>query len=67
MRRKNGLRTRRTARLTNKPTYVSLLGLDGASAKAQALCEEALAALLGFDERAEALRGIARFIVARSS
>lgn len=51
----------------NKPTYVSLLGLDGASAKAQALCEEALAALLGFDERAEALRGIARFIVARSS
>lgn len=51
----------------NKPTYVSLLGLDGAKTKAKALCDEALDALLGFDERAEALRGIARFIVARSS
>lgn len=51
----------------NKPTYVSLLGLAGAQAKAQALCDEALAALLGFDERAEALRGIARYIVARNS
>lgn len=51
----------------NKPTYVSLLGLDGARAKAAALCEEALAALADFDDNAEALRGIARFIVARSS
>lgn len=51
----------------NKPTYVSLLGLEGATAKAKALCDEALAALHGFDERADALRGIARFIVARSS
>lgn len=51
----------------NKPTYVSLLGLDGARAKAIALCDEALAALAEFDEHAEALRGIAHFIVARSN
>lgn len=51
----------------NKPTYVSLLGLEGATAKAKALCAEALAALQDFDERAEALRGIARFVVARAS
>jgi geranylgeranyl diphosphate synthase type II len=51
----------------NKPTYVSLLGLDGAQAKAKSLLDEALAALRDFDERAEALRGIARYIVARSS
>jgi len=51
----------------NKPTYVSLLGIEGAAAKAMALCDEALTALSGFDESADALRGIARFIIARSS
>jgi len=49
------------------PTYVSVLVLEGAKSKATALCDDALAALQDFDERAEALRGIARFIVARSS
>ncbi len=49
----------------NKPTYVSLLGLDAATAKAADLCESALAALTPFDERAEPLRRIARYIVER--
>src|SRR5690606_27000875 len=49
----------------NKPTYVSLLGLAGARAKAEALCSEAVAALADFGPQADALRGIARFIVAR--
>lgn len=49
----------------NKPTYVSLLGLDAARAKAQELCEAALAALTGFDTQADALRQIARYIVQR--
>jgi len=50
----------------NKPTYVSLLGLQGARDKAQALCDNALEALQDFDERADALRGIASYIVERS-
>lgn len=50
----------------NKPTYVSLLGLDGAREKAAALCEDAVAALSGFGPRADTLRSIARFIVARN-
>ena len=49
----------------NKPTYVSLLGLDAARGKAQDLCDSALAALTGFDGRADALRQIARYIVER--
>jgi geranylgeranyl diphosphate synthase type II len=49
----------------NKPTYVSLLGLNAARSKAQDLCDSALAALTGFDSRADALRQIARYIVER--
>ncbi len=50
----------------NKPTYVSLLGLDRARAKAQQLHQQALQALDGFDERAQPLRDLASYIVARS-
>jgi geranylgeranyl diphosphate synthase type II len=49
----------------NKPTYVSLLGLEGATTKARDLCDAALAALAPFDQRADALRSIARYIVER--
>lgn len=49
----------------NKPTYVSLLGLDGARAKAAELCSGAVAALTDFDHHADALRHIARYIVER--
>lgn len=51
----------------NKPTYVSLLGLAGAQEKAHTLCEAALAAIGEFDAQADALRAIARYIVARRS
>lgn len=51
----------------NKPTYVSLLGLDGARDKAAGLCDEAVSALSGFGPQADGLRRIARFIVARHS
>ena len=50
---------------TNKPTYVKLLGLDGAKEEAQRLLDAALVALEGFDESAAHLRDIARFIVER--
>ena len=49
----------------NKPTYVSLLGLEGARAEADALLSRALEALGAFDENADALRDIARYIVSR--
>lgn len=50
----------------NKPTYVSLLGLDAAQAKAQDLCNSALDALQDFNHQADALRQIARYIVERT-
>ncbi len=49
----------------NKPTYVSLLGLDGARDKAQQLHQNALAALSSFDERADVLRALSAYIVER--
>lgn len=49
----------------NKPTYVKLLGLDGAKAEAQRLLQEALDALQDFGESADLLRDLARYIVAR--
>ncbi len=49
-----------------KPTYVSLLGLTGARRKAQALLDDALAALAPFDARAQRLAELTRFIARRS-
>ena len=48
-----------------KATFVSLLGLDGARARAQALVKEAEAALDSFGSSADTLRQAARFVVAR--
>lgn len=50
----------------NKPTYVSLLGLDGARNKATELHREALAALAAFDEKAIWLRALADYIIRRA-
>lgn len=50
----------------NKPTYVSLLGLDNARAKAQELHQQALAALADFDQRAQPLRALSAYIIERS-
>jgi farnesyl diphosphate synthase len=49
----------------DKPTYVSLLGLDGARAYAEELRSEALGALAGFGERARRLVELADFICHR--
>lgn len=51
----------------NKPTYVSLLGLTQARAKAQHLCEQALDALSEFDSGADQLRALAHYIVQRGN
>lgn len=51
----------------NKPTYVSLLGLEGAQLKAQQLHGLAMAAIQEWDVRAQPLRDIADYIVNRSN
>lgn len=49
-----------------KATFVDHLGIDGARARAEQLVEEAVAALAGFNRRADGLRDAARFVVTRS-
>ena len=48
-----------------KATFVSLLGLDGAKAKARELVADAIDALHIYDARAEHLRNAARFVISR--
>jgi len=48
-----------------KATFVSLLGLEGAKARAADLVAEAEAALDGYGDRADSLKGLARYIIAR--
>ncbi len=50
-----------------KPTYTSLLGLDGAREKAQELHREALAGLTVFGDEAEPLRQLSAYIVERAN
>jgi farnesyl diphosphate synthase len=50
-----------------KATFVSLLGLDGARARAVALVEEACAHLSPYGDRAKLLQDAARFTIARES
>tara|TARA_R110001592_G_scaffold295594_2_gene565696 strand:+ start:43338 stop:44252 length:915 start_codon:yes stop_codon:yes gene_type:complete len=49
----------------DKPTYVKLMGLEGAKDEARRLLGEALEALTGFGESANHLRDLARYIVER--
>ncbi len=49
----------------NKPTYVSLLGLEGAQLKANELCLQATSALSDFGPGADHLRQIATYIIER--
>lgn len=49
----------------HKATFVSLMGLEGARARARALVAEAEAALEPYGARADGLREAARFVIAR--
>ena len=49
----------------DKPTYTSLLGLDGARHKASELLETALESLARFGPEADHLRSLARYVVER--
>jgi len=48
-----------------KPNYPSLVGLDAAKVRATQLCEQAVAAIEGFDVKADPLRSLARYIIRR--
>ena len=48
-----------------KATFVDMLGLEGAKARAEELVRGAIAALEGYGARADALRSAAQFIVKR--
>ena len=48
-----------------KQTFVTLMGVDGARAQAQALVEQAVARLAGHGREADLLRALARYIVER--
>ena len=50
-----------------KATFVSLLGLNGAKARAGMLVDEALDALTEYGPQADPLRALARFVIARDS
>jgi geranylgeranyl pyrophosphate synthase len=50
----------------NKPTYVALLGLDAARAKAQDLHQQALTALDIFGDKANYLRDLSAYIIERN-
>jgi geranylgeranyl pyrophosphate synthase len=51
----------------NKPTYVALLGLEGARAKARELHQQALAALVNFGASADQLRALSAYIIERGN
>ena len=50
----------------HKPTYVSLLGLDGARHKSRELLSQSLDSLESFNDGADALRALAHYIVERN-
>ncbi len=50
-----------------KATFVSLLGLDAARARAAGLAEEACEAISCYGEAAQTLRQLARFVISRQS
>lgn len=49
----------------SKPTYPAVLGMEGAKQRARDLHDEAMAALAPFDQRADILRAVSRYIVER--
>jgi farnesyl diphosphate synthase len=50
----------------NKPTYVKLLGLEGARTQAISLAEEAKAAVATYGDAAAALLGLADYVIKRN-
>ena len=64
--KKTGKRVQKDA-AAGKATFVSLLGLDGAKARAAELAEAGCDALMPYGARAERLREAARFVISREN
>ncbi|MGV6805818.1 MAG: polyprenyl synthetase family protein [Ruegeria sp.] len=64
--KKAGKRLQKDAQ-AGKATFVSLLGLEAAKARAAELVDQACAALDGYGSKAETLKDAARFVIARES
>jgi len=58
-------KTQGADRARNKPTYPSVIGLEASIALAKELSQEAIDSLGGFDDNADPLRQLARFVVDR--
>lgn len=52
---------------SGKSTFVALLGIEGARAEAEALARSAVDALNIFDEKADNLRALARYVIERKN
>ncbi len=60
-------KTRGSDQARNKPTYPALLGVEGARRRARELHEQSLEKLAAFDQRADLLRQLSRYIIERCS
>ena len=58
-------KTKGTDYARDKPTYPALLGLEQAKVRAHLLYDEALESLAALGDRADLLRGIARYVIMR--
>ena len=59
-------KTKGADRARNKPTYPSIVGLEASRELARELCDDAINSLQDFDDRAMALRDIARYVIDRT-
>ena len=59
-------KTKGADRARNKPTYPSIVGLEASRELARELCDDAIKSLQDFDDRANALRDIARYVIDRT-
>jgi len=60
-------KTQGADRARSKPTYPSILGLDASRALAAELVDDAIDSLSGFDDNADSLRDLARYIISRGN
>jgi geranylgeranyl diphosphate synthase type II len=58
-------KTQGADRARNKPTYPAIIGLDASVTLANELADEAIDSLVGFNDNADPLRQLARYVVER--
>jgi len=60
-------KTQGADRIRSKPTYPSTLGLEASRALAAELVDDAIDSLAGFDDNADPLRELARYVITRGN